>query len=199
MNNNNLIGREIHKSYYTTGKGKGSWKGLMWSAPFHDFVFNKIKPTSLCDVGCGAGEFINLCYEKGVKECYGVDIITVELDILNPKNHNVTYIPSAASEIDLPDNSVDIVTSFEVLEHVHPEEVDAALQNLFRISNKYVCLSITHRLSGKASQNGDKLHLTVEPWGWWETKFNQYGSLVELMKPDPFPGQNNSCCIWEKK
>lgn len=117
------------------------------------------------------------------------------MGVLSVKNPNVTYISAAASELDLPDNSVDIVTIFEVLEHIHTDEVNKTIHNLFRISKKYVCLSVTHRLSGEKTQQGDNLHLTVKPWGWWETKLKQYGSLVKIIENK---NQHNTVCIWEK-
>lgn len=81
-------------------------------------VSDYIKDKIVLDIASGEGYGSNLMSERA-SFVYGVDIdeATVKEARLKYKNINLEYLTGSASEIPLKDNSVDIVVSFETIEH----------------------------------------------------------------------------------
>ncbi len=169
LSKENIYGRDIHKAYY---KGKDPEKvvGLNWGLPFYDDIKN-LPITSICDVGCGNGKFLNDFSSLGYKNLYGVDIITVSEKMVI-ENKGIQYFSGPASSIPLEDKSIDLLTSFECLEHIHIDEVDNVLKEFNRITKGYFMFSIAH------TQSPDNLHLCVKSPDWWIKKISKYATRV---------------------
>lgn len=178
---NNLIAKEIHQQFYKDKVGKIGWTDK-WASPFYEFLFKQNNFNSILDIGCGNGSFLSLCKSKGLERCAGTDIITLDLGIVK-KEENIEYYNIPASELSFNNNEFDIVTSFECLEHVHEDEVDATLDNMFKFTSNFLCLSIAHRESGEKTKDGRNLHLTVHPWHWWKNKLNKRGTIYSKLSP----------------
>jgi SAM-dependent methyltransferase len=176
---NNLIAKNIHKDFYKDKVGKINWTER-WAKPFHKFIFKENNFNSILDIGCGDGTFLKRCKQNGIEHCVGTDIITVDLGIVKPVN-GVRYFNIPASELDFPDRSFDIVTSFECLEHVHIDEVDSTLDRMFSLTKEFLCLSIAHRKSGEENSKGENLHLTVQDWEWWAEKLKKRGFIYSIL------------------
>lgn len=185
---NNEDAKRIHKGYYT---GRNiSW--VNWGKPFYDDI-KMLQVSSVCDVGCGNGMFVNDMVSMGMKEVYGVDLVTVAMNLVI-KNDGIEYHDSVANNLPLEDNSVDLLTAFDVLEHIAPSEVESSLEEFARVSKKYMMFSISHRQSGEEHE-GENLHLTVQPFDWWSEKISKHATLLKR-----FPGSNgNTNCIWAIK
>jgi ubiquinone/menaquinone biosynthesis C-methylase UbiE len=198
----NQQGDSVHRGFYDGRKIK--WSD--WGSPFYGEIQN-LKYKSICDVGCGNGLFVNnLSKKEFVENIYGVDLVTVNMG-LTIENSKVNYIDAPASDIPIDDKSVELLTAFDVLEHIHPSEVDNSLDEFFRITTKSFMFSIAHGLSGE-EHGGENLHMTVKPFEWWSDKISKYAKLVKNFNPDnirderPFNptgrgGRTNS--IWKLK
>jgi SAM-dependent methyltransferase len=72
----------------------------------------------------------------------------------------------------------DVVTSFDALEHLLPEEVDEVLDEMRRIAvpgGRFI-ISICTRES-KTKVNGEGLHPTVRPIKWWLDRVGLVGTV----------------------
>lgn len=108
------------------------------------------------DVGCGRGEMVRLARERGVAAS-GLELVPALCggDIVCGE---VTAIPH--------DGKFDFVSCYDVVEHLPEDQVDRALDELFRVSR--VLLLTTNQ---KRSVYGDlELHLTRKPREWWDQK-----------------------------
>lgn len=137
----------------------------------------------LLDVGTGRGFFP---YEA-LKACpllwgaVGVDLVdSFERTLLKSFSGRLTYHVAAAQALGLfTFESFDVVTSFDVLEHIHPDDVDLALEEMHRVAKWFTAHSICCRPSGFGDVLGRNLHLTVRPLGWWVDKLKRFGRVVE--------------------
>jgi SAM-dependent methyltransferase len=81
------------------------------------------------DVGCGRGEIVRHCAELGV-EAYGVDYAPVALRMArsagNVYRANAKWLP-------FPSAFFDRVLMFDIVEHLHPWELDRALAEARRV------------------------------------------------------------------
>ena len=200
LSKENIYGRDIHKAYYE-GKDPEEVVGLNWGTPFYDDIKN-LPITSICDVGCGNGKFLNDFSSLGYKNLYGVDIITVSEKMVI-ENKDIQYLSGPASSIPLEDKSIDLLTSFECLEHIHIDEVDNVLKEFNRITKGYFMFSIAHKISSE-TVFGQNLHLCVKTLDWWTKKISKYATRVtecsvpNRQTPEALEG-GRSQTIWKVK
>jgi len=134
----------------------------------------KVKFNSVLDVGCSHGEGLKYLKSHG-KTVYGIDVS--ETAIKRAQNKGINAKVCSATNIDYPDNLVDLVISTDVIEHLYPEDQEKCFKEIFRISKKYVILNIANTPEGNSYYNklqsvGAKnipkhLHLTVRTYNDW--------------------------------
>lgn len=130
--------------------------------------------TSVLDVGCGHNEFVKAWREsKGQAQKWqaiGCDFACPSADTLAL----ATALPFGA-------DSYDLVTAFDVLEHLPEAEVMPALREMARVARWY-CFSIATRPSTILWQ-GQNLHPTVRPLDWWHDRIREAGGVSEMGPP----------------
>jgi SAM-dependent methyltransferase len=125
-----------------------------------------LKPRFVIDFGCGRNNFINTLRGIGI-DGLGVDFAFPEADLLQAM-HNTGLAPSMA----------DVVTSFDALEHLLPEDVDPVFEEMRRVArpqSKFI-FSICTRPS-RITVAGEGLHLTVRPLDWWLNRIKRIGTV----------------------
>jgi len=146
-----------------------------WGAGVEQWIkANGVK--SLLDVGCGNGQFaINV--SAFISEVHALDIASVRSgNVLNDSTQIVKYHDADAKAIPLEDNSVEIVTAFDVLEHISPEELDQVLDEMNRVSTDGMVFSIALRVAQRDIPE-NTLHLSVHNLQWWKEKLGKYGKV----------------------
>mgnify|MGYP001563776742 CR=1 FL=1 len=69
-------------------------------------------------------------------------------------------------------NSYDLVAAYDVLEHLENiEDVEKALKELYRVTNKYVLISVPD--IDNPNLNADSTHHIKRSRGWWQYKIRQ--------------------------
>jgi 2-polyprenyl-3-methyl-5-hydroxy-6-metoxy-1,4-benzoquinol methylase len=106
-------------------------------------VVRDLNPQTLLDAGCGEG-FVSEIFlrELPTLQVTGFDMLETSVKLAQLRNPRGTFSTGDIYNIDHPDNSFDVVVSFEVLEHLH--EPDKALAELARVAKDYVVLSVPH-------------------------------------------------------
>ena len=130
-------------------------------------------PSNILDVGCGRGESLKVARECGVVIAHGCEIVE---SLCGPQ---VTYLPEGAVKLPFRDNHYQMVVCMDVLEHLEPEEVPLAIQELRRVAAWKMFVSVPH----KQERNG--LHLTVEPREWWIDQLSKVGEVEVIDLPVP--------------
>tara|TARA_R110002153_G_scaffold104366_1_gene242139 strand:+ start:293 stop:832 length:540 start_codon:yes stop_codon:yes gene_type:complete len=118
--------------------------------------------TSILDFGSGKGLTSNALAEK------------------YPDIKLYTYDP-VTSPINLP-QSVDMIYSSDVLEHVEPKLIDQTLTDLFNRASKYQYHLIACHPAKKKLNDGRNAHLIIETPSWWKSKLEMFGWTVEYEK-----------------
>ena len=88
------------------------------------------------DMGCGPGALMSLLEEQGVQSD-GVDFSQSAREIAPASVRERIHIGSI-TDIALPDRSYDLVICREVLEHMTVLDVQKAVQNMCRISDRFI-------------------------------------------------------------
>jgi SAM-dependent methyltransferase len=93
------------------------------------FEIAEVKPgMRVLDVGCGRGEILRRCAELGV-EAYGVDYAPVAARMAQEAG---AVYQADAKRLPFPSFSFDRVLMFDLIEHLHPWELDQALSEARR-------------------------------------------------------------------
>ncbi len=85
---------------------------------------------------------------KRVRHVYAVDVSTVVTDNRFPPN--VELLVSDGTSVPVPENSVNVAYSNQLMEHIHPDDAIAQLKNIYRAlvpGGMYICIT-PNRLTG---------------------------------------------------
>lgn len=130
----------------------------------------KYSVTSLLDFGCGKGltlEAVKNQYPNIV--CHGYD----------PAREGYTSMP----------DSVDLIYSSDVLEHIEPHLLDQTLNELHKKANKVMYHLIACHPAKKALPDGRNAHLIIESPDWWRSKLQSLGWKIVKEKIKEFTTQ----------
>lgn len=108
---------------------------------------NNLRPASICEVGCGAGEIIKLLHEYYDSEvpCWGYEI-SPDAHAISAKKSQETLIYVLDDALTAPDKAFDLVLAIDVMEHV--DDYLGFLRELRRIG-RHVVLHIPLDLSAQ--------------------------------------------------
>ncbi|MCK9987697.1 MAG: hypothetical protein AzoDbin1_04169 [Azoarcus sp.] len=120
------------------------------------------------DIGSGEGALVRALLSRGI-DAHGIDVSAVVVDRVKRRMPGRV---SEASVLALPfaDASFDAVVSTDCLEHLAPEDVPAALAEIYRVARRHVVLQIA-----TTEDRDGHWHLTVEGRTWWETRCFEAG------------------------
>ena len=112
-----------------------------------------VQPESLLDVGSGRGVFLfPFMREFSWIPVTSLDILDKRVALLNAIHdggmENLTALNASICDWDAPENSFDVVTLLEVLEHI--PDVQAAVRNALRLARRYVVVTVPGRYANVA-------------------------------------------------
>lgn len=124
------------------------------------------QPRFVVDFGCGSNAFIRELRRRGT-DGLGIDFADDHADLLAPMH----AVPLAAG-------IADVVTSFDALEHLLPDDVDPALAEMRRVARLGAAfvISVSTRPS-RITADGENLHPTVRPRAWWIERIARVGQI----------------------
>lgn len=128
---------------------------------------------SLLDVGCGRGEVLTMAETLGM-EARGVEVVE---GLIHPPR----IVAGLAWDLPFPDQSFDVVTMFDVMEHLLAEDSERVCRELARVASKHVLLTVanfSHRLDGV------ELHITRRPYQDWDADFRRWFSGTVEWRPN---------------
>ncbi len=104
-------------------------------------LWRNFRAEKALDVGCAKGYLVEALRELGV-DAYGCDVS--EFAVENASSAVSGLVRTGDLETGLPysDAEFDLISALEVLEHLHPEKVSAALAELRRVSRGVVYATI---------------------------------------------------------
>jgi len=110
-------------------------------------------------VGCGGHV---LCLPGSIKRFARVDPGHPDADYDTPMHR--LHERFGAGEFD-------VVSSFDVLEHLIPEELDTCIEQLWTLAARRVIVSVGTGHGGL--WKGKTVHLTIQPTEWWMSKLGE--------------------------
>ena len=152
-------------------------------------IIHKFKPRFVVDFGCGRNDLVRDLRRLGI-DGLGVDFAFPDADLIRPMHKTALHAGVA-----------DVVTSFDALEHLLPEDVDAVLAEMRRVAKPrgHFVFSICTRPS-KTTVAGEGLHPTVRPLDWWLDRIGRVATVINPRAERRFivgrfkGGSDGGCC-----
>lgn len=128
------------------------------------------RPLDLLDVGCGLGRFPAFLSQDDYR-VHATDVSRWALEKNREQFPHVDFREASATETPFPDDAFDVVTSFDVIEHVPDlDGVGEAVTSMLRPGGVFVfVVPVYDGLSGPAIRLLDKdpTHVHKNPRGFW--------------------------------
>lgn len=189
-----------NKDYFVTPAGKkytavdGSEQGWSYANPTGEFLGcepiakawkQMFTPKDMLDVGAGRGTFISYARDQGI-EAIGFDYsdwaVSDEGRYYRCEAEWLTK-GDVISTWDYPDNSFELVTCLDLLEHIYEPDIGKVFDEIYRVSKKWVFLLIatTPEGDGYILKKGEEIpeewqgcavagHVIVKQKAWWMEK-----------------------------
>jgi len=127
------------------------------------------------DVSAGRGEMVDYMRSLGVQSI-GTEIVE---SLLVPDK----ILFSWSNSLPFEDNSFDLLTNLDAMEHYLPEETEHIIQEFCRVTKKYVYFAISNLPS---FHKGNDLHINRKPYAEWQEILSKYGEVTNI-----YPKDNN--------
>lgn len=125
------------------------------------------------DVSCGRGEMLDQARRFGFDPVRGTEIVPDLIDGERVVRAEVHALP-------FDDGSFDVVTMFDVIEHLLAGDDEAACREMARVARRHILLTANNRPS--FNKAGDDLHILKRPYAEWDALFRQWfpGEVTRL-------------------
>ncbi len=120
---------------------------------------------SYLDVGCGRGEMIVQAKELGFYPAHGLEAV----DYLTGGD----VFEGLCHELPFPDCTYDVITMFDVIEHLPQGDDELACRELDRVAKRHVVLTANNQPSYHLNRD---LHINIRPYEEWDRLFREWFS-----------------------
>ncbi len=102
------------------------------------FLKNIPKDAKILEVGTNIGNQLLHLQSQGFTNLYGIEIQDRAINYAKHRTNNLNIIKGDALDIPFKDNFFDLVFTHGVLIHISPENIEKAINEIYRVSNKYI-------------------------------------------------------------
>lgn len=129
---------------------------------------------SYLDIGCGRGEMLDYAESIGFDPVRGLEIVPSLID-----GERVVF--GVGHDVPFPDSSFDVVSLFDVIEHLLPGDDEAVCREMARVARKHIILTANHHPSF-CPVTGTDLHINRRPYEEWDRLFREWfpGTVIWL-------------------
>ncbi len=171
-------GELFGETYFERGSETGlndysEYDGAPWSRAQAEIIAAAFAPATCLDIGCAKGDFVREMRTRGV-QAFGTDISTYSVASAADDVRG-TLCASSIAALPFIDDAFDLVVAIEVLEHLPPEAVDAALEELWRVARQFVYITVQNTTAAAPEHFfADLTHSTMKPLAWWQERFRRH-------------------------
>lgn len=139
------------------------------------------------DIGCACGTYVKAFEETGVyANTLGIDA-SEHMIALGRRHFAIgadRLLHGDARDIPLPDGSVTLANSMQMLEHIDTASAQEAVLEIARIlrpgGRAFLCLDALKRGQKIEDYSYDPTHVNIQPLSWWTRQFAECGLLFDL-------------------
>jgi SAM-dependent methyltransferase len=186
----NLLQREIAKYqrlYEQTDYRMGERRYRMACQDLQEIT----RRESYLDVGCGRGEMLRFARQIGFGLVQGTEVVGRLL------GGGVVY--GDACRLPFANNSWQVVSMFDVLEHLPPGMDEQACLELKRVARRHILLTANNKPSSFSdfmdvgSEDDQNLHINIMPYERWQMLLERWFHPARVKRLQPY---NSNLARW---
>ena len=104
----------------------------------NDFLEDLDRSIKILEVGANVGIQLMCLQEMGFTQLYGIELQQYAIEISKARTRNINLIQGSVFDIPFKSNSFDLVFTSNVLIHIHPDDINEALNQIFLCTRKYI-------------------------------------------------------------
>lgn len=132
----------------------------------------------MLDVGCGEGYYVRDAMNEGIN-AYGIDISTHAIEnALAEVKDRITF--GSITEIPFADEEFDVMTAFDVIEHIHPKDTLNVVAEIRRVLKPDGNIIITTPNSNFVGWVSDLTHINLRPPKFWKLILEEHNFKVQM-------------------
>lgn len=165
-------GPEYGSYYYRHDCGIPYERNEHWLGFFDriaEAIVREYHPATVLDAGCAMGFLVEALRKRGV-EARGIDVSEYAISQVHESVAEHCGVGSLSEPLG---GRYDLVTCIEVLEHIPPEQADAAIANLCAAGDRLLISTSPHDYS-------EPTHLNVQPPEFWSAAFAREGFFRDV-------------------
>ena len=97
-----------------------------------------LKINRILEVGCNVGNQLLLLKKMGYPNLWGIELQDYAVEIARKRTSGINIVKSSAFDIPFKDSYFDLVFTSGVLIHISPDDIDNALDEMYRCTKKYI-------------------------------------------------------------
>ena len=133
------------------------------------------------DLGCGAGYGGGMLKDAGAAMVVGVDISFEAASFAKNEAAGLHVAVSSVTEIPLRDASIDVVVSFEVIEHIHsPELLVREARRVLRSEGVFIVSTPNRSVYNESRSEPNPFHVSEMEVDEFRRVLSQYFPFVEM-------------------
>jgi len=186
----NLKVTEYTEDYYDEHKEAGlDYLGHgYWQEEYAKMVIEACKTAAdgfVLDAGCACGSILKGFHKLGFR-VFGADLNEhmIELGQKHFGFYANELVCGSISELPVLTESVDLVHTAQVLEHIPQEHMDDILQEFARVlkpaGRVFICLDAVKDGETKEMYMGDPTHVNIQPIAYWYRLFARHGFMFDV-------------------
>lgn len=178
--------KHYDKDYFVGGtkSGYGDYEtcsGVIYSLYNLTLQAIEFRPETYLDIGCAYGFTVDIARRHKTK-AWGVEPPTYAYEVAKTKpwgdfiiQDSLPYLESL-EEMEQFETGVDLVTCYEVLEHIPKELIPESLARMMTLAKKYlVILPNMGETPHEHVEGEDITHISMLPKQWWLDLFKELG------------------------
>lgn len=103
-----------------------------------NFLGHLERDIKVLEVGCNIGQQLSALQRLGFTNLYGIELQAYAVEKAKEQTKNINIIQGSGFDIPFRNGYFDLVFTNGVLIHIHPDNLEKIMVEMFRVSNKYI-------------------------------------------------------------
>lgn len=140
-----------------------------------NWYIDEFKPTSLCDIGCGIGSYLEAAYNKGLRQIKGYDIAEAAKKYTPVQVQPFIEYLDCTKPFNIRTSQFECVISFETAEHIEPDLSPTFIHNITQSTAAAGSILFTAAPPGQQGCG----HINCQPAQYWINLFRDFCFVVQ--------------------
>ena len=164
------------RALHAAPRGYGQ-RGDKW-APTIKGIAARHHATSVLDYGCGRGSLALALPELGIVE----------------------YDPAIEGKDEPPSRTFDLVVCTDVLEHIESDKINAVVEHLSSLCERWLVAVISLVPTSKTLSDGRQAHILLRSVEWWTCMMESHDLILRatLQGPDPNKASKEFAALFKR-